>query len=346
MDIRSPKPQPDDPVYMQSAGATVFNEICINCHGPKFDSRGRQADTLMTITGGQTRVANLRDGLFGPVMDPGANRKRVFGPSATASAAADDWAVRYVAWMGLGGTQRIIPQMILRLVGTAQVLGDDRPNAYDPAAKSANMLSIAQTLCSHTLGRKGSGNVEFDMTKGAISNAGSAGTSLITGNGDAEHWQRLCGFANPPPVRIVTTNGWVPLTSGSLYILILGTDSWYDPATYPSDALVGDERGNTVMGVTSANQAPWCVLPPTDSAGQAAADKYVEDVRGGAPLPFCPTSWRVDANKLSEDDLDRWTLKGAINAGRSVFVYLDQLSHDALQGKGPQPSYDQCEQLQ
>jgi mono/diheme cytochrome c family protein len=345
MDIRSPRPKPEDPVYMQSPGATVFNEICINCHGPKFDSLGRQAETLMVITGGATRVANLRDGLFGPVMDPGSNRQRVFGPSASSSTTADDWAVRYFAWMGLGGTQRIIPQMILRLVGTAQVLGDDRPNAYDPAAKSANMLAIAQTLCSHTLGRKGSGNVEFDLSTGAISNSGSAGTSLIGGNGDAEHWQRLCSFQNPAPIRVVTTNGWVPLTSGTFYVLVLGTGSWYNPATYPSNALVGDEHGNTAMGVTSANQAPWCVLPPTDSAGQAAADKYVQDARGGKPLPFCPTSWLNDTNKLSETDLDRWTLKGAINAGASVFVYLDQLSHDAVQGKEPQPGYDQCEQL-
>jgi hypothetical protein len=345
MDIRSPRPQPGDPVYMQSPGATVFNEICINCHGPKFDSLGRMAETLMMITGGTTRVANLRDGLFGPGTDPGANVQREFSPSATMAASAEDLAVRYLAWMGLGGTQSVIPQMILRLVGTAQVLGDERPNAYDPAAKSANMLSIAQTLCSHTLGRKGTGNVEFDLTKGAISGAGSDATSLITSNGDAEHWQRLCSFQNPPPVRVVTTSGWVPLSSGSLNVLILGTDSWYNASTYPSDALVGDQHGNTTMGVTADNQAPWCVLPPTDSAGQQVASNYVQNTRAGAPLPFCPTTWHVDANKLSEADLDRWTLAGAINAGESVFLYLEQLSKDALQGKGPPPGYDQCERL-
>ena len=123
-DHKVPAPAASDPVYMQLPGEAVFNEICVNCHGPKFDSHGRQADTLLLMTGGDTRVANLRDGLFGPVDAPGTNRQAVFGDKKYVSAQvkADDWAARYVAWMGRGGTQRIIPQSILNVVGAATVL--------------------------------------------------------------------------------------------------------------------------------------------------------------------------------------------------------------------------------
>ena len=60
-------PPADSPLYMERPGAAVFNMICINCHGPNADSKGRQADTLTTMTGGDARVANFRNGLFGPI---------------------------------------------------------------------------------------------------------------------------------------------------------------------------------------------------------------------------------------------------------------------------------------
>src|SRR5437868_11711389 len=76
-----PPPGPDSPVYSELPGGAIFNMICINCHGANADSRGRQADTLMVMTGGETRVANLRDGFFGPKATPGANRQTEFAPN-------------------------------------------------------------------------------------------------------------------------------------------------------------------------------------------------------------------------------------------------------------------------
>ena len=55
------KPAPDGAVYSSSPGATVFNAICLTCHGPRADSRGLMAETLADMTGGATRVANLRE---------------------------------------------------------------------------------------------------------------------------------------------------------------------------------------------------------------------------------------------------------------------------------------------
>ncbi len=72
--------------------------------GPLADSRAAWPPDVADITGGTTLVANLRDGLFGPGGQSGDNVKRVFGPFAGSGVSPDDWAGRYVAWMGLGGT--------------------------------------------------------------------------------------------------------------------------------------------------------------------------------------------------------------------------------------------------
>ncbi|HKP61023.1 MAG TPA: hypothetical protein VJV78_30040 [Polyangiales bacterium] len=325
------------PVYMQSPGGMVFSEICVNCHGPRFDSRGRQADTLMLMTGGATRVANLRDGLLGPALDPGANRMRVYGQFATDTTTAQDWTARYVAWMGLGGTRRTIPQAILSLVGTSEVLGEKR-NGVLPVT-DANMLTLAQTLCAHVLGNTGS-HVKFDPEAGSISHESRDGTSLVSDNGDADTWLELCSFRNPPPVRIISQ-------SGSALFLIdpLG---WYRQYGYPANAPVGNERGEVVNGITPANLAPWCVVPPPDDFTKNLSDEYVAMYRQGKPLPFCPDWWIEDAartNVLSAKELEAWTLRGAINAGVSVFFYLDQRLRDEQIGKQALPAYDHCEDL-
>jgi mono/diheme cytochrome c family protein len=343
--------QATDALYMQAPGASVFNEICINCHGPKFDSRGRQADTIMMMTGGETRVANLRDGLFGPVDNPGANRQDAFGPSATADVTFDDWAARYVAWMGLGGTQRVIPAPVVSVISTALVLGEPRPAAgFDPggaATKSANMLSIAKGLCFHALGRAG-GSVNFDVDRGRLTGAARV-SALVVDNGDAELWKSLCGLDNPFPVAVVQVKSeqWGQPATAGFVEQQPNVPHWYKRSSYPSTASIGDDHGNVVAGVAADNRWPWCVVAPTSAADIAAADMYVAQHRAGKPFPYCPTAWLNDSasNAMSDDELEQWGLRGAITAGMSVFLYLDQLSHDALNGKGPQPGYDHCEQL-
>jgi mono/diheme cytochrome c family protein len=336
LDQLNPPAGADEPVYMQSPGSMVFHEICVNCHGPAYDSRGRQADTLLLLTGGETRVANLRDGLLGPSTDPGANRKRVFEPYASASTSADDWAARYVAWMGLGGTQRIIPATILNVVGAAAVLGKVRPNGYSATATSANMLSIAQTLCSQTLG-VAPALVPFDVDTGAIAHGRESPTALIATNGDAETWLSLCAYDNPAPVRVVRYN-----TSSSTNFGFGPVGGLYKASSYPSSAPVGDHHGNVANGVQPDNQAPWCVVVPTDPAAAASFEALRA---GGTPLPICPNEWLTDENLFSDDDLESWTLRAAMNAGMAVFLQLDKQSVDARDGKSPLPSYDQCEQL-
>jgi hypothetical protein len=70
--------------------------------------------------------------------------------------------------------------------------------------------------------------------------------------------------------------------------------------------------------------------------------------RGGQQLPFCPEWWLDDparANIMSAKELEAWTLRGAINAGVSVFFHLDQRLRDEQIGKTATPAYDHCEDL-
>ena len=94
-------PPANAPVYVESYGSAVFNTVCFNCHGVNADSKGLLADEITLLTGGDARVADFRDGLFGPVAQPGTNRDRVFGDTATTlGITADDLSARYMAWMG------------------------------------------------------------------------------------------------------------------------------------------------------------------------------------------------------------------------------------------------------
>ncbi|MFT3926614.1 MAG: hypothetical protein QM778_28980 [Myxococcales bacterium] len=345
-DKKTPTPRPTDPLYYQSPGAMVFNEICVNCHGAKYDSRGRQADTLMSLTGGEARVANFKEGILGPSSAPGENRKRVFGLSKylTEGLTYDDWTARYVAWMGLGGTQRQIPNAILDVVGAVSVLGVSRD--YPAKAGSANMLAIAQSLCGQSLGYNLNSAPIFNVQSGRTDYTGSA---LIGTNADAEVWQKLCAWGTRPPVRaIYYDNGDFKIKSAPSNLD--ARSSWYRPETYPAYALVGDERGivsaNSVTGVATGNLGPWCVMWPTDPKNVPRVEEVQAARSPDNPLPICPSTWLTEENRIKQDDFETWTLRGAMNAGFAVFLYLDGLSRDALVGKQPQPAYDKCENLE
>jgi mono/diheme cytochrome c family protein len=339
---------PDDaPVYTQPPGAAVFNLICINCHGPQADSRGRQADILMTMTGGRTRVANLRDGLFGPSDNPGANRTTIFSEdvqnmhNARAPVPADDMAARYLAFMGLGGTTATIPPAILQIVGNTEVLGEKRAK-WTLSANDGNMLSTANELCRSILSDAGA-PLNFDVKLGWLNHDGP----LIWTNGDAHLWQRLCTLNNPAPVRVIranrdwdgsfTFNGYADLYNGIPNPLRSGG------TVYPDSHAVGTEKGDVADQIT-ADILPWCVgVEPSE---RSLADAYLNDPAHflhGKPLPECPPGLLVPANRWTDTDHRKWAVRGAMNAGLVVFEYLDGIAKKTITVK---PRYDQCNLLQ
>jgi len=312
-------------VYSISPGGMVFSSICANCHGPRGDSQGRLAATIADMTGGQTRVADLRDGLFGPPGLLGANVERVFGDAAGPAVTAEDWAARYVLWMGLGGTQRVIPPAALTVVGSTRILGIARRGAL--AVRDANMLSVARNLCAAVLERS---YLDFEITTGQPDYGGS---TLITSNGDAQMWERLCTYDNPlPVVKVEVTAGGTFRTQGGIL---------YARSSYPSDAPVGDPMLGVSSGILASNFAPWCLVRPSSDELQAKLDvAWRRDMGDGRSPPYCPEA--LASSELGGAQKDTWTLRGALNAGLSVFLYLQALTRGEKQ---PSVAYDRCEEL-
>ncbi len=339
-----PAPPPDAPVYSVAPGGAVFGMICINCHGPRADSRGRQAENLMIMTGGEARVADLRDGLFGPTAHPGENRERVFGPASPDSSLE---GAHYMAWMALGGTQRTIPQSILAIVGNTEVLGVARPLS---PPKDANMLSTAKELCGNVLAPSTPTNsLTFHPESGGYDHL----PPLIWANGDADLWTRLCSFDNLPPLRAIYVN-WAAETVDLKIRASYGLRSSFDlypQDGYPSSADVGNDHGDIVQGIASDNLTPWCLRAPADATLRAKATAYAAaHPMGGRPLPICPDAIvppsgdapAAGDHHLRGDELEAWATRGAVNAGIAVYLYLEQLTKS---GTAPDPRYDQCELL-
>ena len=329
---------PDSPVYSAAPGALVFGMICVNCHGPDADSGGRQAQTLAEMTGGTARVANFRDGLFGPFGKGGENLNRVFG--------SEDMAARYLPWMALGGTKAKIPLPILNLVANTPVMGKARRSI---SVSSANMLQTAQALCKLV------GQMEIGaFVPTDLKNADKQATlhskvgQFLTDNGDAELWTRLCTFDNPAPVHVIRVSSTQALSYN--YI------DTYSPKNYPA-APIGNGKGQVRATLTADNDTPWCIAEPADEALKAWLVQQVAVAGPGetqAPkLPVCPSSFLVDANRFKGGvtdsssvyiygDIDDWAARGAITAGQAVFVYLEEM---IAQGKGRQLRFDECEQI-
>jgi mono/diheme cytochrome c family protein len=346
---------PDEPVYLQTVGGAVFGEICVNCHGPKFDSQGRLADSLLLSTGGNTRVANFRDGLFGPVEAPGEYRSNVFSPYASDAVTADDLAARYTVWMALGGTKSEISSAILTLVNNAPVLGVRRARGIGlTPLVDANMLQFAARWCQETAAISVS-TMQHDNNDGTITvdeilpvmqlDTGTLDKDtylekqqIIEDNGDAELWRRLCAFQNPRPVIVL--NHLAQAITDNRTLQVVGR---YNPSTFPSNAIVGNHHDGLTRGLTPDNQFPWCLPAPKTDVEKARLADFVA-MRGGRQLPICPEAWLAnESNKWSNDDFTRWANNGAVNAGMAVFLYLDGLSRGAVQGKVALPAYDQCE---
>jgi mono/diheme cytochrome c family protein len=360
-------------VYKETMGAVVFNEVCINCHGQNADSRGRLADNLANITGGQTIVADFKDGLFGPASNPGANKRAEWGdldttppdaPDGGDSAAwqsmwarswrtplgnilmdggatpleqwVDDWAARYMGYMALGGTTAIINPSFLGIVAHTPFLGAARTGLEIGTSEGANMLAVGRELCGGLLTTNNAilfnGTVKPFLT--GHFDKESVHQEFLFDNADAQIWLELCTLNNPPPIIAYTLSSGrfspVLFQRGGAAVLLR------DPFVNWSlgGFVVGDETGTSQTALTTTNLRPWCLanMPP-----------------GPSPLPMCPVPFdtdeaRADPNwvPISGDVMTRWKLRGAINAGLAVFVYLDDLTRSQ---RPAQPTFDQCEKL-
>lgn len=113
--------QPAGELYNVTPGAHFYNTTCAKCHGNTADGQSGLATNLLTLTGGSIRVANLRDGLFGPgndrVFDLVDHRNRT-----------RNFAGQYMIWMAMEGTRVNFPSEMAPYVGRhkAQMLNQLR----------------------------------------------------------------------------------------------------------------------------------------------------------------------------------------------------------------------------
>ena len=339
------RPPATAPVYMQSPGEAVYTGICFNCHGPKADSQGLLAEALSLMTGGNARVANFRDGLFGTAAEPGSNRQRVF---AMAPKPVEDMAGTYMAWMALGGTLRQLPADLLNIVASTRILGELRNTSNISQVGSPNMLRLGQDLCSHVL--PAHTNVSrFTLDLQSYPVAWGRNTGLIDTNGDAEMWLRLCSLGNRPVVRVPYVE-WKEGEPLKLEVRPIDSHFWGD--SYGA-APVLNHKGQIENGIKPDNVFPVCIRKPTDPAELAIAEKVLAanpvGGAGGAIIPYCPEAILgeqlevvIDAESRHQYvDARAWATRGAANAGLAVFLYLDQMVRGNVQ---PTPAYDKCEE--
>jgi len=379
--VTATQPSGDALVYMTSPGAALYRNICFNCHGPKADGHGLQADALAASSEGEARPANFHEGLFGPSSSPGANLLATFGTIGTSGAdmtVALAWGSRYMAWMALGGTLKRIPEDIISQVEATRVFGEARQDlVYLPGSNtaSANMLNLAKGLCSVFLPDLDQRNGHYGQNDHQQFVRGAEpmfyppynfnDTPLIAVNGDKEMWTTLCTRFSPLVVRV-----YVPTinTMGGGYDVTLQAFYYADgyppgapppaPAAangYPPNAPVLDDNRVQQMGVSPTNHYPACLDASDKTAVAWLADK---PIRTTTHMPDCPPQFLANTNAVlwryvdlqfgddtlkaqQADNMLNWELRGAIATGMTVFSYL--------QSGGAQmpvkPYYNECQLL-
>jgi mono/diheme cytochrome c family protein len=350
----------DAPVYMIAPGAALYRHICINCHGPRADGKGLQADALAASSEGEARPANFHEGLFGPSDNPGANLRNTFAIGVGGQDAVG-WGSRYMAWMALGGTLKIIPQDIIHQVEATTILGEKRPNLHlIPGAGdvSANMLNLAKGLCSVILPDANKARDYFQKytTFQGVEPYGyppyeAEAAPFIEKNEDKEMWLYLCTQFSPAVVRVYRVDGAAPAVEGGADSRRVVLGSIYYADGYPSDAPVLDHNRTVVKGVDRAkNYYPACVRTPTDPRDVSWLE--TTRLRTIYKMPFCPPDFVEKVGKAIwidngpqdqwNDNMARWDLRGAIAAGMSVFSYLYSAGGAQMEVK---PYYNQCQLL-
>ena len=168
---------------------------------------------------------------------------------------------------------------------------------------SANMLSTAKSICTTLLGcHNAFEQCGFDPT-----NVTGYSKTLIHSNYDAELWLHLCSLDNPAPIHLVSR---ARSTCPSMTTRARSCErqaSWSSPGRYPPNTPVGSDHG-TQPSLTPDNPYPWCAT----------------DAQSGSPP--CPPGLDTQESALTSEEADAWAVRGAINAGLGVFLYVKDLA--------------------
>lgn len=355
-----PAPLPlDGRVHYQSRGEAVFRAICQNCHGKGADSRSPLSTTILEISGGQTRVANFVDGLFGPRTAPGAYADDEF--VVNQGATPKDWHVRYMLFMTMGGTEAEIPGTVLSLIAKSPFYGQGVTTGSATVA-SGNMLQSAAETCEALLK-----NIQWEISKKngapglALDRTAAPARTLpfLRGNAHFELWESICGFDNEPLVRAFALSsenalfehrpGGTGLLSPGLYRSKDRAGDW----VYPATSLVGNQYGEIELGIQPDNTMPWCVRRGAAADELIVRERFLSAGVAEDMIPFCPDVLTATAygqqiyevlsdaapSHINDDFRASWLRQGAMNAGIAAYFYLDRWTKGELV---PLPTFDAC----
>jgi hypothetical protein len=330
------------PVHSQSRGEAVFRAICQNCHGRSADSRSPLASTIGELTGGETRVANFVDGILGPKAAPGTFAEDAFRINHGATPA--DWQVRYMLFMGLGGTESVIPEIAISLVKTSPFYGIP---VLAGNSTGANMLQAASGKCNDVL------NALWDVDEQLRVHPKKGRSTFLAGTGEYELWEALCGYHNEPVVRVLNSSdqGEILFTTSTPILYRAQDDSgaWI----YPTDHPVGNRLGKFQKGIQPDNYLPWCVRPTNEVSREKLLEIFEAQGVSDALAPICPEQifatafggkelYRIGGGADAFDNsafVTRVNNRGAMNAGTAAYYYLDGITKGTLT---PSPAFDSC----
>lgn len=136
----------------EEPGEYLFRTVCIKCHGDHADANSYLAKGLLYLTGGDTRVANLHDGLVG---NGGANTSLF---DVQENGVTRNLAGNYLIWMASGGTQAYFPPELGDLVGSEHgnmlylvrntICKGLLPNATGHATETNQPFAVVSTACT------------------------------------------------------------------------------------------------------------------------------------------------------------------------------------------------------
>ena len=112
-------------VYYTTPGSWYFRTSCIKCHGPNADGDTALARGILNWSGGDVRVANLIEGLFG-----NKNGNQGIFDVTMADGLKKNLAGNYMIWMAMEGTLVKFPSEASNFIGKhgAQMLNRVRDN--------------------------------------------------------------------------------------------------------------------------------------------------------------------------------------------------------------------------
>jgi mono/diheme cytochrome c family protein len=335
--------QPQIPVHSQSRGEAVFRAICQNCHGRAADSRSPLATTIGELTGGETRVANFVDGILGPKQAPGQFAEDAFRINRGATPA--EWQVRYMMFMGLGGTEAHIPSIAISLVSTSPFYGTA---VRAGQSTGANMLQAASGKCDTLL------HSLWEVDEQLRVHPKDGRFVFVKSTGEYELWESLCGYRNEPVVRVLLPSQEQDvLFTTTTPLLYRGQDNsgaW----VYPTDHPVGNRLGKFQIGIQPNNYLPWCVRPTPQVSREQLVATFASKGVHESMMPICPDQlfatafggkeiYRIEGGTESFDNtlfMERVTRRGAINAGVAAYYYLDGITKGTF---APAVAFDSCE---